>query len=149
MSSADRLEPMRGMARRHAEQAARELGQALTRLEQLQQQMADLLRYRDDYGLELGRAMSGGVRAAQMLGFRQMLERLDGALARQRELLADQAALCDLARRRYLDRQARVQALDDLIHSRRAAEQSRQATREQRLLDDLTQAQWRRAESRS
>ncbi|HXF08724.1 MAG TPA: flagellar export protein FliJ [Candidatus Acidoferrales bacterium] len=147
MSSADRLEPMLGMARRHAEQAARELGQALTRLEQIQQQMADLLRYRDDYGLELGRTMAGGVRAAQMLGFRQMLERLDSALTQQRKLLADQVALCDLARRRYLERRARVQALDDLIHSRRAAEQSRQAMREQRMLDDLTQARWRRAES--
>jgi len=145
MSEVARLEPLQHMARREAEQAARDLGQALTRQEALHRQHADLLRYLNDYRAELDRALAHGLRVDRLQAYRHMLERLGSALARQQGLLDQQAAICTQAQRRYVERQARLQALDDLIAGRRKAERSRQGVREQHMLDDLTQARWRAA----
>lgn len=149
MTGIQQLEPLQSMARCNADQAARDLGQALARKAQLDRQMAELVRYRADYREELRRAMSQSLRIDQAQAYRNLLERLDGAIERQQALLDTQVTACEQARHRYLDRQARLQAFDQLIQTRRKAEQVRQAVREQHLLDDLTQSRWRLARSMS
>ena len=147
MTGIQQLEPLHSMARRNADQAARDLGQALARKEQLDRQMAELVRYRADYREELRCAMSESLRIDQAHAYRNLLERLDAAIERQQALLDTQVRACDQARHQYFDRHARVQALDQLIQARRTAERARQAVREQHLLDDLTQSRWRLAKS--
>jgi flagellar FliJ protein len=146
MSSGERLEPLSKLARSEADEAARALGQTLQRREMLRQQMAELVRYRDDYRQQMQQALANSLRSDRAQAYRHLLERLDQAIGRQDTYIEHQEDLCEQARRRYLERQARLQALDQLIQSRRQAEQARLAVREQRRLDDLVQARWRMVE---
>jgi flagellar FliJ protein len=149
MSSGERLEPLYRLARSEADAAARELGQALQRQEMLSQQMAELVRYRDEYRAQLHQALSNSLRIDHAQAYRHLLERLDQAIGRQDASICHQSVLCEQARCRYLERQARLQSLDQLIQTRRKTEQSRLAVREQRRLDDLVQSRWRVVEPQS
>ncbi|HET7687999.1 MAG TPA: flagellar export protein FliJ [Candidatus Macondimonas sp.] len=146
MTDIERLKPLHQLARNDTDRAARELGQSLLRQETLNQQMVELVRYRDSYRQELHRAMADSLRVDQVRTYRNMLERLDQAIERQRGILSDQAGVCESARYRYLDRQSRLQALGQLIVARQEAQQVRRIRLEQHSLDDLMQSRWRPVE---
>ena len=143
MSDHERLKSVQSIARSNADKAAHELGLALAHREMLSRQMAELVRYRDEYRMELRQAMTESLRSDRAQSYHGLLDRLDRAIERQHLLIDSQTRVCDQARCRYLDRQARVQALDQLIQGRCSEERFQQAVREQRNLDDLALAHGR------
>jgi len=139
MRRSQRLQPVLDLAENKVQDLARILGQEQQRLAHLQQQLAELERYRDLYQQEMQARSQTGLDIRQLRDFHAFVERLEAALQQQRQGLNRQQQRCEQVRLDYLAERAHAQALDQVIVRTRQEEAAQGARREQNELDELAQ----------
>ncbi|HEB60089.1 MAG TPA: flagellar export protein FliJ [Gammaproteobacteria bacterium] len=133
-----RIQPIRKLAAHHEKDAARELGQALRTLETHKQQLEQLLRYRQEYALQMTSRGSQGISAARLQEYQAFMETLDQNIANQEAHILEAEQVCRELRAVWQQRHGRTDSLGKAITRLEKHEATGERRREQREADELS-----------
>lgn len=144
MSRVRKLDPVIEIARKRTESALVKLGESNALLQQEQNQLNDLMHYRDDYLAQFRRDDPLVMSAKKALELRGFLAQLDQAINAQQLQVNQSRSLVARQQQNWLQARNKEQALDTLMAKYQANEQHQQQRREQRDNDEHTTAIWLR-----
>jgi len=139
-----KLDPVIDIARKRTESELVKLGQSNALLQHEQNQLNDLMQYRDDYLARFRRDDPLVMSAKKALELRGFLAQLDQAIHAQQLQVNQSQSLVDRQQQNWLQARNKEQALDSLMAKYQANEQHQQQRREQRDNDEHTTAIWLR-----
>ena len=137
MSRSSRMEPVRRVADREADGAARDYARRRDALETERSRLVQLESYREDYRRGFGACGQSGVDAHRLRDYAAFLARIDQALEQQRRSVAALETEVEGMRSRWLQRWGRARALDHLVAEYRREESRAAQRREQAAADEL------------
>lgn len=137
MKRSNRIQPLKNLASRHEQQAARVLGQSRTQLGAQLKRLQELFSYREDYQQRFRREAKKGIAGAQLQSYQTFIQQLDEAIRQQQTQVEQAEKNCSTVTSAWRETHIRTQVLDKTIQKLQATE-SRQAEKiSQRETDDL------------
>ncbi|WP_413436782.1 flagellar export protein FliJ [Sulfuriferula sp. GW1] len=124
------------LATKDSDEAAKRLGMAIRACEEAEQKLALLLQYRDDYAARCQSDLSAGLTAAGYHNFRVFLEKLDSAIAGQREVIREAQKLADKARSVWQECERKRMSFGALDNRAKKQAQQYETRRDQKLTDE-------------
>ena len=139
MKKSQRLEPVITVAKNREQKAARAVGETQRILAHNEAKLAELLAYRQEYAKRYEDTGRDGMEINRLNEFRQFLNRLNEAIASQRELI--KAKLSELEKKNTMWNQTRVKhkSIDKIATRHRAEELREEDCRQQDESDDRSQ----------
>lgn len=116
---------------------ARDYQLALQHVNQNQQKLSGLQRYRLDYLRQLQQRAAQGVGATTFGQHQAFIEKLDQACAQQTQVLARTKAVAEQRKGLWLRQQQKRKAVEMLIDKKHQEKAQREAKREQAMLDEI------------
>lgn len=144
MSRMRKLDPVVEMARKATESALVKLGETNALLQHEQNQLDDLMQYRNDYLARFRRDDPLVMSAKKALELRGFLAQLDQAIHAQQLQVNQSQQVVDRQQQFWLQARNKEQALDSLMAKYQADEKHQMQRREQRDNDEHTTAIWLR-----
>ena len=120
-----------------AEKAAASLGALNRQLQQHEEKLLLLFKYRDEYQERLRQAAGTGLDGAGLRNFHEFLERLEQAILQQHAQVVDARTRMECGRNDWQLKQRKSKAFGTLSERFDTAIRRDQATREQKLQDDF------------
>lgn len=139
-SRSDRLQPAVDQAQRRQKDALQRMAEHQQKLAHAEQQWEELKRYRRDYGIN-----DVGLTVSALVNRQQFVERIDQAIIQQGRLVERLQKQVETARERWLNANARENALDTVVERFRKQEDQREQRLEQSEVDERMQHRRRRA----
>ncbi len=136
MRSSKRLQPVANLAKQTERNAARQHGDVLREFQQQQQQLEELIKYRNQYVEQFQQAGKAGLSIVQLRDYQLFLSRLDQAIAQQRQQVQQHQAVSQQSRANWMDKRGKSKMIDKVVEGREQAEQQSLEKREQRELED-------------
>ncbi len=135
MRKSKRFEPIQEIASNSADALSRPMAEALSKVADLERQLAQLEAYRDEY-VRNSACAGGAMDAVKLQNYRSFLDRLGEALRQHVKNL--ESARADYERRRlqWSEKRIEAQSLGRVVDRFRAEEQHAAEQRDQRELDD-------------
>jgi flagellar FliJ protein len=136
MATSSAIHTLIELATKDVDEAAKQLGMAIRASEETEQKLALLLQYRDDYAARCQSGLTAGLTAAGYHNFRVFLEKLDYAIAGQREVVSAAHKRVNAARSAWQENERKRMSFGTLAS--RAEKQARQleTRRDQKLTDE-------------
>lgn len=132
-----RIQPLHQLALNKEQLAARELGNALTGLNQCRAQLEQLYSYREEYRKQFNQQASYGVSGERLHQYQAFMKQLDQAIQEQHRQLAQQEKLCQQTKQQWQDKRVRSKVLGNVMDRFVSEEQHHEAKTEQRETDDI------------
>jgi len=139
MTKSERLQPIVKVTQTRERHAAKKLAEAMRHLQQAEERLVELQRYRDEYERTFQHHSRHGVGAEKLRDYRSFVTLLNQGIDYQQRKLSDAEAACDAARRAWLKTRTNCQALDKVVENHRRSERHSQARREQQDSDERAQ----------
>lgn len=136
MKDSQRLRPVVRVAQQEERNAARQLGATMRQLETQQQQLNDLMTYRDEYDAYYREATKSGLSVAQVRDFQIFISRLDNAIAQQQRYLISCQQNYELSKSKWRGAHGHSKMIDKVVENRQEIERQEMRVREQREQDD-------------
>ncbi|MEJ8811103.1 flagellar export protein FliJ [Variovorax ureilyticus] len=130
------LEMLTDLARTQTDESAKRLGLLQSAQLTASQKLEMLMKYRQDYALQLQALMSEGLATAKLRNYQAFLVTLDGAIDQQRAIVAQAMTRLDRGRDDWRNNKRRLNSFDTLAERVRRQELMAQAKREQRESDE-------------
>ncbi|TBR37201.1 MULTISPECIES: flagellar export protein FliJ [Dyella] len=131
-----RLQPAADVAREKREGATQRLAEQQGRVQNAEQQLGELQRYKAEYALQAG---GTGMTVSALLNRQQFMDRIDQAIEQQQFEVQRQRRQLDQVRGEWRDAHARERALDSVIDNARNLERKAEDRREQNAIDERMQ----------
>jgi len=106
--------------------------------EHQQNQLDDMINYRDEYVAGFKQAGEAGLSCIQLRDYQLFLSRLDTAILQLQQQLVASRQNCEQSQAEWQDKDGRSKMIDKVVENRRQAENRRQDELEQREQDDRT-----------
>lgn len=148
MSRARKLNPVIDMARKATESELIKLGEQNALLQREQNQLDDLIQYREEYLSRFRQGDPMQMSAKKALDLRGFLAQLDQAIQAQEHQVNQSLQVVNRQQQNWLQARNKEQALDTLMARYRADEERIEQKREQRENDEHTNAMWLRSRRR-
>lgn len=145
MSRTRKLDPVIDMARKTTESELIKLAEQNALLQREQNQLDDLMQYRDEYLARFRQGDPMQMSAKKALDLRGFLAQLDQAIQAQQLQVNQSQQVVNRQQQNWLQARNKEQALDSLMARYRADEERKQQKREQRDNDEHTNAMWLRS----
>jgi len=145
MSRTRKLDPVIDMARKATESELIKLGEHNALLQREQNQLDDLIQYREEYLSRFRQGDPMQMSAKKALDLRGFLAQLDQAIQAQQLQVNQSRQVVDRQQQNWFQARNKEQALDSLMARYRADEDVKQQRREQRENDEHTNAMWLRS----
>lgn len=130
------LQTLLDLSNARMDDAARQLGQLLASEQAVEQTLALLIRYRDEYESRFSQAARNGLARDEWGNYRSFLGRLDEAIAQQRALVDASRLRTADGQKAWLDQRNKVKAFDTLSQRHKENEVRIEAKTEQREQDE-------------
>ena len=137
MKRSSRIQPLKNLASRHEQQAARALGRSRARLGQQETRLQELFAYREEYQQRFRREAANGIAGAQLQTYQAFMQQLDEAIRQQRLQVEQAAQSCQSVTARWQETHVRTQVLDKALERLRAGEQRQAEKASQREVEDI------------
>lgn len=134
-SRAARLQPAVDQAKQRSDDTLAQMAAQQNQLAKAEQQLLELSRYRDEYALAGGGAMS----ISALLNRQVFVERIDRGIVQQAAEIARLKRFCEHGRQRWQQAHARESALGSVIANYREEERQAEDRHEQAEADEHTQ----------
>jgi len=138
MSSTFNLQRLLEFAEQQSGKAAASLGTLNREHTRQQEKFALLVGYRTEYQERLRRAIAQGLDGAGLRNFYDFMERLEQAIAQQQQIVANSQARAAGGRQEWQKKQIKYKAFDALSQRFHTAMQKRDASRDQKAMDDFS-----------
>ena len=145
MSRTRKLDPVIDMARKATESELIKLGEHNALLQREQNQLDDLIQYREEYLSRFRQGDPMQMSAKKALDLRGFLAQLDQAIQAQQLQVNQSRQVVERQQQNWFQARNKEQALDSLMARYRADEDVKQQRREQRENDEHTNAMWLRS----
>jgi flagellar FliJ protein len=142
MMQSKRFDPLLKRAQDHEDEVARDLAERQRSLDTHVSRLDELRRYADEYA----GAQMAATSPAQLMNRRAFLDRLDSAVAQQRQTVDNNREKVEAERARLILASRDKQVLEQLAASYRAQERVVTDRRDQREMDDLGARRSRQAQ---
>lgn len=136
MGHSSKLQPVAKISKQQERNAARSHGDILRQSERQQQQLDELINYRDQYLKSFQAAAESGLSAVQMQDYRLFIKRLDSAIEQQKQSVVNSQSKCEVSQEEWTHKRSRSKMIDKIIEERKRNENKIKEKREQRELDD-------------
>ncbi len=136
MTRSKKLQPVADLARQNERTAARQHGDVLRELQQHENQLNELLNYRQQYLTALNTAGQTGLSAVQLQDYRLFIKRLDIAINQQQQNVNLERQNCEFSQNSWMDKRNRSKMINKVVSSRQKTESQEQEKQEQRELED-------------
>ncbi|MGB5305133.1 MAG: flagellar export protein FliJ [Gammaproteobacteria bacterium] len=131
MSKAKRMQPVARIAQQHSDAAARVLEDNRQQLAMKQQQLDELIVYRDEYAQGLRHKSRNGLNATQIRDYNQFLNRLNLAIEQQQLAMETACREIESSKQDWVGKQRRARVMDNVVDRHRQQEQRDHAQQEQ------------------
>ncbi|MBI3776024.1 MAG: flagellar export protein FliJ [Gammaproteobacteria bacterium] len=139
MTKSDRVRPIVKVAQNREREAARVFADRQRMLQEREERLAEVRRYRVEYLENYQTRSRSGMSAQQMRTYRNFLQKLDAAIAQQEQLVDEARSELDHEKARWLEKHQRSKALDNM-RARYVTQEQREAQRvEQKESDERGQ----------
>jgi len=125
-----------GLAQDDVDAAAQRLGRLARERDDVEQQLAALVAYRDEYHARFTDSARSGMPAGNVRNFQAFIDTLDTAIAQQQRLLEQAGARLDAAKPEWRRQKQKLGSYEVLQARGDAAEARQSARREQRDADE-------------
>lgn len=139
MTKSQRLKPVSEIAHANERDAARNMGQQQTVLQEHQNKLDELIKYRAEYVEKMVTAGSAGIGAGQMQDYTRFIRRLDEAIVFQKSQIERAVRQLEVKQREWQAMHTRSEALNKVVDRYRDAESREQDRREQNENDERAQ----------
>jgi flagellar FliJ protein len=139
MNRSKRLQPVQRITESREKDAARVLGEFQKQLLQLQQQLAELERYREEYRNYYQQCGGAGFSAQKLLQLQHFLSKIGQAITQQQQAIINAQAQCELKKKLWFQARSRTHALDKVAERYQQDEQLQENRREQKDNDEFAQ----------
>jgi flagellar protein FliJ len=136
MRNSQRMQPVAKIAQSRERDAARRMGKDMQMLEQQQQQLDQLITYRDQYLQSYQNAGKAGITATQMREYQLFISRLNDAIVQQRQQLIACRQTSEKSSSSWRDSRTHSKKIDKIVEQRRHNEEREKRGREQSEQDD-------------
>jgi flagellar FliJ protein len=136
MKNSQRMQPVARVAQSRERDAARRMGKDMQQVEQQQQQLDQLIAYRDQYMEGYQAAGQAGFTVAQMREYQLFISRLNDAIAQQRQQVIACRRTSEKSSTSWRDSRSHSKKIDKVVEQRLYTEQCEQRGSEQREQDD-------------
>lgn len=124
------------IAIKNCDEAAKRLGKAINAHEDTKKQLSLLQQYKEDYVLRFQDGASKGINAAQYLNFQSFINKLEGAVDGQKQLVNDAEYKIKLAREHWQESEKKRLSYDILNNRATSVMQKKEAKRDQKQMDE-------------
>jgi len=135
MKSSKKLQPIANLAKQNERGAARDHGNVLRELQQQENQLNELINYRNQYIDSFNTAGASGISAIQFQDYTLFLHRLDDAIKQQQQMVTNGQATCDQSKSKWLDKRSKSKMVNKVVEKRQKIEIKDKEKREQRELE--------------
>lgn len=136
MKKSRRLLPVRQLKQQAEREEAKKLANLQQELEMAKQQRVELESYLAEYFQTIQQQQSRVTQASQLGLYQAFISRLQLAIRRQGELIQQRQAAVKAQSKRWVEANARLKTMDQLIEKARLQEDIEESRREQKLMDD-------------
>ncbi len=137
MKNSSRIQPLKKLASRHEQQAARVLGQSRSKLCQKQVRLQELFDYRTEYQQRFRSDAKEGIGVTQLQAYHAFMQQLDAAIAQQRLQVQEAESSLSNVSAEWRETHIRTQVLDKTIQRLDVKERRHADKINQREIDDL------------
>ncbi|KAA1189054.1 flagellar export protein FliJ [Photorhabdus heterorhabditis] len=136
---------LRELAQNAVEKAATHLAQVRQNHQQMEQQLATLIGYQDEYRVRLNDTLSSGMPCTTWQNYQQFMKTLEKAVEQHKLQLNQWQQRLDTALLQWREKQQRLNAFDTLQQRADNNRRLHQNRTEQKQMDEYAQrsAQWR------
>jgi flagellar FliJ protein len=135
----DRFKPIQRLASHRERKAAAELGESLRNRDEARQRLSELESYLAEYLDRFAQATRSGLSGTQLLEYQVFINKLEAAIAQQRENVDRSQRQCDSSKAQWQGRVTHSKAVDNAVGRMQADEQREQDKREQSESDEFGQ----------
>jgi len=139
MTKSKRLKPISEIADARERDAARHMGEQQGVLDQHNNKLDELIKYRAEYAEKMVMAGGNGVSAGQMQDYSQFIRRLDEAIVFQRSQIELAVRQLEVKQREWRVMHTRSEALNKVVSRYQTAETRQEDKREQNESDERAQ----------
>jgi len=136
MSKAKRMQPVARVAQQNSDDAARVLSDSRQQLAVKEQQLEELVAYRDEYANGLKHKSRNGLNATQMRDYKQFMNRLNLAIEQQQLALEGASREIETSKQDWLGKHQRARVIDKVVDRHQQQERQDHARQEQRESDE-------------
>jgi flagellar FliJ protein len=136
MQNSKKLQPIANLANLSERSAARVHGSVLRELKKQENQLNELINYRDQYLNAFKTASESGLSAVQMQDYRIFLQRLDNAILQQQQQVVNGKQNTESSQRKWMDKRNKSKMINKVVENRQQLENKQVEKREQRELED-------------
>ncbi len=148
MANSSSLKLLIELAQQQVDTSARKLGQLNYQQQEAEKKLNLLLQYRQSYQLQLQNSIANGIDQIEWRNFNAFLNKLDAAVAEQRQAVLHAKTLTNIANNEFLACQRKLKSYSTLSKRQHMAEILRQNKLEQKLLDEFAiNSVWRKSSS--
>ena len=120
-----------------ADEATRNLARLIANERDAKAKLEMLQQYRDEYAARFRQAAQNGISQREWHNYQQVLNRLDDAIEAQRNTVATQARQTAAGQMQWQQQRKKLKAFDTLSDRHHAAENAKEAKREQKMQDEF------------
>lgn len=136
MSSSEKLEPIAKIRKQQERNAGRLHGETLREAEKQQQQLDELINYRDQYAQNFKSASESGLSAIQLQEYRIFLTRLDDAVMQQKQFVINGQNKCEVSQKEWMSKRSKSKIIERAVENRELVESEKKERIEQKELED-------------
>lgn len=136
MNRSSKLEPIAKINKQQERNAGRLHGESIRQAEQQQQQLEELINYRNHYSKAFQAASEVGLSVVQMQEYKLFINRLDDAIMQQKQQVHHGKSRCENSQKEWMQKRNKCQMIDKVIESRQQVEHQEMKEREQRELEN-------------
>ncbi len=137
MNRSTKLQPIAKINKQHERNAGRLHGETIRQAEQQQQQLDELINYRNHYSKAFKAASEAGLSVVQMQEYKLFINRLDDAIKQQKQHVNNGQNQCEVSQQKWLQKRSECQKIDKVIENRQHAEHQEKERREQREQENM------------
>jgi len=136
MNSSNKLQPIAKIRKQQERHAGRMHGETIRQAEREQQQLNELIGYRNQYSKLFQSASESGLSAIRLQEYMLFISRLDEAISLQQQTVNNGKSKCELSQKEWLSKRGERKMIDKVVESRQQTERQEKEKRLQKELED-------------
>ena len=136
MRNSKKLHPVANLAKLNERSAAKQHGSDLREQQKQENQINELINYRNQYLKAFKTASESGLSAIQMQDYRIFLQRLDDAIQQQQQNVTNGRQNTQASQAKWKDTRDQSKKINKVVENRQQLENQQVEKREQRELED-------------
>ncbi len=136
MQSSKKLQPVANLAKINERNAAKLHGSVLRELQKQEEQLNELINYRDQYLKAFQVASESGISSIQMRDYRIFLLRLDDAIQQQQQNVINGQQNTQSSQTEWMNTRNKSKMINKVVEKRQQQEYQQEEKREQREVED-------------